>query len=131
MTVEAARHLPARVGRRSRSTRTKEISPAVRAAVELLDQRFRVPGTKIRFGLDALIGLLPGVGDFLGMLLGYGLVLEAIRLRARWRVVARMAWNLWVNAAVGAVPLVGDLFDFLSHPHRRNLALLENELASR
>jgi hypothetical protein len=126
MTADVATYdrVRARSGARSR-----EISPAVRAAVELLDQRFRVPGTRIRFGLDAVLGLVPGVGDLMGMLLGYGLVFEAFRLRARWRVIARMAWNLWVNAVIGAVPVIGDVFDFLSHPHRTNLALLEQELA--
>lgn len=114
-----------------RSDRPREISPAVRATVGLLDQRFRVPVVGWRFGWDAILGLVPGFGDALGMVLGYGLVFEAIRLRARFRVIARMAWNLWVNAVVGAVPIVGDLFDFFTHPHRKNLELLESELARR
>jgi hypothetical protein len=105
----------------------RQISPALRASVELLDQRFRVLG--VRFGMDALIGLIPGVGDVIGMLLGYGLVFEAIRLRARWRTVARMIWNLVIDATVGALPIAGDLFDFFFHAHRRNLDLLQQDLA--
>ena len=127
MTTEVATYPVPRAGARSR----REISPAVRATVQLLDQRFRIPGLGIRFGMDAIIGLIPGVGDVIGMLLGYGLVFEAIRLRARWRIVGRMALNLWTNAVVGAVPIVGDIFDFLSHPHRKNLELLQRELAER
>jgi uncharacterized protein DUF4112 len=130
MTTEAVTY--SRAQRRARSRRAqgpREISPAVRATVELLDQRFRVPIFGWRFGWDAILGLVPGFGDALGMVLGYGLVFEAIRLKARWRVVGRMSWNLWVNAILGAVPLVGDVFDFLSHPHRKNLELLKSELA--
>jgi len=107
----------------------REISPAVRATVRLLDQRWRIPVLNIRFGMDAVIGLVPVVGDFLGMILGYGLVVEAIRLRASWRTVGRMIWNLWVNAAVGSVPVVGDFFDFFFRTHRKNLDLLQRDLA--
>lgn len=109
--------------------RPREISPAVRATVELLDQRFRLPVVGLRFGMDAILGLIPGLGDLLGMVLGYGLVFEAIRLRARWRVVGRMLLNLWVDAVIGAIPIAGDVFDFFSHAHRRNLELLQRELA--
>ena len=106
----------------------REISPAVRATVQLLDQRFRIPVLNVRFGMDAVIGLVPVVGDFLGMILGYGLVIEAIRLRASWRTVGKMIWNLWVNAAVGSVPVVGDLVDFFFRTHRKNLELLQRDL---
>ena len=107
----------------------REISRAVRASVELLDQRFRVPVLGVRFGMDAILGLIPVFGDALGMVLGWGLVLEAMRLRARWRVVGRMAWNLWLDAIIGAIPVVGDVYDFFSHANRRNLELLQRELA--
>jgi hypothetical protein len=104
-----------------------QLSRAVRATVELLDQRFRVFG--FRFGMDAVIGLVPVVGDLVGMLVGYGLVLEAVRLRASWRTIGRMIVNLWMDGLVGAVPIVGDLFDFFFQANRRNLALLERDLA--
>lgn len=110
-------------------TAARDISPAIRATVELLDQRFRVPGLGIRFGADALLGLVPGIGDALGMILGYGLVIEAIRLRASWTTVGRMLANLWLDAVLGSVPLVGDVFDFVFKAHRRNLDLLERDLA--
>jgi hypothetical protein len=137
MTTHAANYTNPRWRLSRRSSRRghirreapRQISPAVRATVELLDQRFRVPVLNIRFGMDAIIGLIPGVGDLIGMVLGYGLVLEAIRLRARWRVVGKMLVNLWIDAVIGAVPLVGDIFDFFTHAHRRNLDLLQRELA--
>ena len=126
MTTAAATHTDlSAVSRR----RPREISPAVRATVELLDQRFRVPVLGVRFGMDAILGLIPGFGDLLGMVLGYGLVIEAIRLRARWRVVARMIWNLGMDALIGAIPILGDVYDFFSHANRRNLDLLQRELA--
>jgi hypothetical protein len=109
----------------------REISPAVRATAELFDQRFRIPGLGFRFGVDALIGLVPLVGDVLGMVLGYGLIVEAFRLRASWRTIAKMLGNLWLDAALGVVPIIGDLFDFFFQANRKNLALLERELAQK
>lgn len=102
----------------------KKISPAVEALVEVMDQRFRVPGTSWRFGLDALIGLVPGIGDFVGAAIGAVLVVEALRLRVAWSVVGRMLFNLWIDGAIGAVPVVGDLWDFYFKANRRNLRLL-------
>lgn len=105
----------------------RQISPAVRATVELLDQRFNILG--VRFGMDAVLGLVPLLGDALGMLLGYGLVVEAIRLRASWRTVGRMIFNLWMDATIGSIPVIGDLFDFFFRAHRKNLDLLQQDLA--
>jgi Domain of unknown function (DUF4112) len=94
----------------------------------VLDQAFRVPGTSWRFGLDALIGLVPGFGDALTALAGlYGL-LVARRLGAPASIQLRMLWNLAVDTMVGAIPLVGDLFDFAFKAHVRNRVLLERWL---
>jgi hypothetical protein len=107
----------------------REISPAMRATVELFDQRFRIPVIGFRFGMDAVIGLVPVVGDVLGMILGYGLVIEAFRLRASWRTIGWMLGNLWLDAAIGVVPVLGDLFDFFFQANRKNLELLQRDLA--
>ena len=97
---------------------------------QLLDQAFRVPGTRWRFGLDPIIGLIPGFGDALTALVGlYGL-LVARRLGAPASIQLRMLWNLAVDTIVGAIPLVGDLFDFAFKAHVRNRVLLERWLIS-
>lgn len=96
----------------------------------LLDRAFRVPGTQWRFGLDALIGLVPGLGDVVGSFAGmYGLWV-ARQLGAPMAVQARLVMNLAIDGAVGLVPFVGDLFDFAFKAHTRNHALLERWLHS-
>ena len=94
----------------------------------LLDQAFRVPGTRWRFGLDALIGLIPGAGDVVGACFGIYGVWVARRLGAPNSVQARMLANLGVDTLVGAVPLLGDLFDFAFKAQMRNRRLLEEWL---
>jgi len=94
------------------------------------DQAFRVPGTSWRFGLDALIGLFPGVGDAVTAFVGaYGVII-ARQLGAPASVQARMLLNLFIDTTIGAIPFLGDLFDFAFKSHVRNLALLESWLAS-
>jgi hypothetical protein len=100
----------------------------IRRLADWLDARFVVPGTGWRFGLDGLIGLVPGVGDTLLTVVSLYIVAEAWRLGARKRTVARMLANVAVDAGVGAVPVAGDLFDFFWKANRRNLALLEADL---
>jgi hypothetical protein len=91
----------------------------------LLDQAFRVPGTRWRFGLDAIIGLVPGAGDVAGAALGVYGVWAAYQLGAPASLLLRMLGNLGLDALVGTVPVLGDLFDFAYKPHMRNLVLLE------
>lgn len=95
-----------------------------------LDQAFRVPGTRLRFGIDALVGLVPGAGDVVGALAGVYGVWVAQRLGAPASLLARMLANLAIDAIVGAIPLLGDLFDFAYKPHLRNVVLLERWLAT-
>lgn len=94
----------------------------------LLDRAFRVPGTQWRFGLDALIGLIPGLGDILGSLVGAYSLWIARQLGAPAAIQARMVMNLAIDGIVGLVPLAGDLFDFAFKAHSRNQALLERWL---
>lgn len=102
----------------------------IRRLVWLWDEAFVVPGLGWRVGLDPLIGLVPGVGDLIGFVVGALVVVEAGRLGAGPAVLGRMLLNLGIDAAVGAVPLIGDLADIGWKANRRNRALLERWLAS-
>jgi hypothetical protein len=89
------------------------------------DELFRIPGTRIRFGLDALVGLIPGVGDALTGGVSVYLLVTATRMGAPPSVVARMAGNVALDLLVGAIPLLGDLFDLGWKANVRNVRLLE------
>ncbi len=91
----------------------------------LLDNSIPIPGTGIRVGLDALLGLVPGAGDLAGGAFSLYILLQAARLGVPRTLLARMGWNLVVDVVVGAVPLLGDLFDAGFKANMRNLALLE------
>jgi len=95
-----------------------------------LDAGIRIPGTNLRFGLDPIIGLIPGAGDAAGAVLAGWILVEAIRLGASRATVIRIAGNVALDAAVGAVPLLGDIFDFVWKANLRNVALLERHLAA-
>lgn len=92
----------------------------------LMDRAFGIPGTKIRVGLDAILGLLPVGGDFLTGLVQVGLVLVALRhYQVPKTVAARMAGNVLLDIAVGTIPLLGDLFDVGFKANTRNIRLLD------
>ena len=95
------------------------------------DDRYRVPGTRFRVGLDGILGLIPGVGDLLTNGITAYIVYEAWRLGIPTSTLARMLANLGIDTVVGAVPLVGDLFDFGFKANRRNVRLLQRHLAER
>lgn len=109
---------------RSREERIARID----ALATLMDTAFVIPGTEIRFGLDALIGLVPGVGDAIATLMSLYIVNEARALGAPRLLVARMVANVALDGVVGAVPLVGDVFDVAFRANRRNMALLRAHL---
>jgi hypothetical protein len=94
----------------------------------LLDNAVRVPGTDLRFGLDALIGLVPGIGDVIGAIFSTFIVFHAARLGVPRSTLVRMMANVGLDTIVGEVPLLGDLFDFGWKANSRNLALLEEHI---
>jgi len=99
--------------------------------VRLMDDGFRVPGTQLRFGLDALMGLVfPGVGDALGAASTLSLFVLALRRGLPRVVLLRMALNVGADALIGAVPVLGDLFDFGFKANRKNLRLIEEASAA-
>ena len=97
----------------------------VRDLAGLLDSRFRVPGTNLTFGLDGILGLVPGFGDAAGLALSAYVIVQAIGLGARGATVGRMVANVAIDAAVGAIPVLGWVFDFWFKANNRNVALLE------
>lgn len=97
----------------------------INSLAKLMDNRFRIPGTNIRFGLDALIGLIPGAGDLSTFAVsGYMLLLMA-RNGASGYLLARMSLNIIVDAIVGSIPLLGDLFDVAFKANMRNFKLMQ------
>ncbi len=91
----------------------------------LLDDGFRVPGTTLRFGLDPIVGLLPGFGDAVMGIAGFVFVYAAWRRGLPKVTLARMVANLAVDAVVGTLPVLGDLFDVFWKSNRKNLKLLQ------
>lgn len=98
---------------------------SVRRLAKLMDAQFAVPGTRFRFGLDGLVGLIPGAGDLATFAVsGYMLVIMA-QNGASGYVLARMAVNILIDSLIGSIPLVGDVFDFAFKANTRNLKLME------
>jgi hypothetical protein len=110
---------------RSRAERIARLD----ALANLLDTAFILPGTNIRFGFDAMIGLIPGIGDAITTVMSLYIVQEARALGAPRHVIARMLANVALDGIVGAVPFLGDAFDVMWRANRRNMTLLRNHLA--
>jgi len=94
----------------------------------LLDEAFRIPGTRIRFGLDGIIGLVPGIGDVLAGILSLVIPLAAWIRGVPYVTLARMAANLAIGVLVGSIQLFGDIFDIAWKANRRNYLLLRRHL---
>lgn len=94
----------------------------------LLDNSLRLPGTRFRVGLDAVLGLVPGLGDAAGMVLSSYIVHQAWRLGVPRSVLLRMGLNIVIEGLVGAIPLAGDVFDAVWKANVRNVVLLEAQL---
>lgn len=106
------------------SQRSLTVPKQLETLAHALDGMFRVPGTTWRFGLDALVGLIPGVGDALTAVASYSLLFAALRYRVPKVVILRMALNLGIDYVVGSIPVLGDLFDFAWKANSKNLELL-------
>lgn len=95
----------------------------------LMDDFIRIPGTDIRIGLDPILGLFPGLGDTVSSLVGVAIIGEAGRRGVSRLALVTMALNILANAAVGAIPVVGDLFSVWFKSNRRNHDLLQKALS--
>ena len=102
---------------------TAKDDPFIAFLARLMDDQFVIPGTSIRFGLDPLLGLLPGWGDSASALVSAVLILKSARAGVPKVVLSRMALNIFINAAVGAIPGIGDAFSFWFKSNAKNYAL--------
>ncbi|MCU1330349.1 MAG: hypothetical protein JWN34_5719 [Bryobacterales bacterium] len=100
----------------------------VEAVARWLDYGFTLPGG-FRYGLDGIIGLIPGLGDLVGALLSLYIVFRAWQLGIPKVTITRMVLNIGIEAGVGAVPIIGDLFDFVFKANRRNYELVRDHLS--
>jgi hypothetical protein len=91
---------------------------------EILDSAFAIPGTRFRIGLDGILGLIPGIGDATGAALSIYLIFEAARLGLPLSTLLRMVGNIAIETVVGAIPIVGDIFDIAWKANMRNMALV-------
>jgi hypothetical protein len=124
MSTSAADFASGFIRPRSRAERLARLD----ALATLLDTALVIPGINVRFGADALIGLIPGIGDLITAALSLFIVREAHQLGAPLHVLVRMLANIAIDAGIGAVPLVGDAFDVLWRANRRNVRLLREWL---
>ena len=99
--------------------------PAIERLADFLDTRYRIPGTNIRFGADFIIGLVPYAGDVVAFGISSVLVLAMARQGVSGIVLAKMIGNILLDASVGTIPILGDLFDLGYKANRRNLKLLQ------
>lgn len=118
---QAARGLP--VGRDPAAVRRR-----IEAMEGLLERAFHMPGTKYRIGLDSVVGLVPVLGDVVTAAMGAWLIWEAKNLGMSRFHLARMAGNVAVDTALGAIPLAGDAFDLLFRSNTRNLRIVRRWL---
>ncbi|MEH1882209.1 MULTISPECIES: DUF4112 domain-containing protein [unclassified Nostoc] len=100
----------------------------LRQLSRLLDNIVTIPGTKIGFGLDPILGLIPIGGDFLGVMFSSYIILEAARLGVSRATLGKMVFNVIVDGLVGTVPVLGDFFDFAWRANTNNIKLLEEYL---
>jgi Domain of unknown function (DUF4112) len=112
-------------------TSTQQSLERLEALAKLMDSAFLVPGTNIRMGLDAIIGLVPVVGDLVSGAISSYLIWEARRLGASRWVIGRMAANTLIDTTFGVIPIVGDAFDVLFRSNMKNLALLRRHLTKK
>ena len=102
----------------------------VRFLADLLDQRFTIPGTSIRVGLDPILGLIPGIGDALANIAGSAILIIAVQLNVPKIVLIRMGLNVAANALIGAIPILGDIFSIWFRSNAKNADLLERYAGS-
>lgn len=97
----------------------------IKAVSYLMDEQFRIPGTKFRFGIDPIINFFPIVGDMTGFLISGGMLLAVARNGASSKLVVLMSINILIDSLIGPIPLIGNIFDFYFKSNTRNLRLMQ------
>lgn len=97
----------------------------IKSVSYLMDEQFRLPGTRFRFGIDPIINLFPVVGDLTGFVISAGLLLAMVRNGASSKVVVLMCINILVDSIIGPIPIIGNIFDFYFKSNTRNLKLMQ------
>jgi hypothetical protein len=111
-------------GKAPKDEDARNSSEASRIVAQWMDELIRIPGTNIRIGLDPIIGLFPGIGDFLASSIGLVTLTEGVRTRVPVTVLMRMGFNVLLNDAIGTIPGLGDLFSAWFKSNSRNLRLI-------
>jgi hypothetical protein len=104
----------------------KALEPIFKWLAYIMDEVIRVPGTKFRFGLDPLLGLIPGIGDTSSALVSAFALIQALRVGVPKILLGRMALNILLNELIGIIPVVGDAFSFWFKSNARNYEIIKN-----
>lgn len=128
MEVKKSESTITALGQKNTKGITDQDLKRLQSFADLLDNKFVIPGTNFRFGLDSLIGVIPYVGDvFTFLLSSYLLILISRRGTGSW-IVIKMMWNMLVDFTFGSIPLVGDIFDIGFRANLKNIKLAEENL---
>ena len=106
--------------------RRQGLEPLFKWLALIMDDLVRVPGTKFRFGLDPLLGLIPGIGDTSSALVSALALIQAVRVGVPKILLARMSLNILINEIIGVVPVAGDAFSFWFKSNARNYEIIKN-----
>lgn len=112
----------------TRDTSASQTLARLDALANVMDRAFRIPGTSVVMGFDALLGLLPVIGDAISGAIGSYIIWEAKRLGASRLTITRMAANTTIDTVVGVIPILGDLFDVAYKANRKNVELLRRHI---
>lgn len=111
----------------NRASRSRNLN-RIRRISHLMDTAFKIPGIGLKVGWDPIIGLIPGAGDLIATAISAYIIFLAARFRLPAGLLAKMVFNIGLEAVIGAIPLLGDIFDAFYKSNARNLELLEHHL---
>ncbi len=101
---------------------------AVESLARLMDSQFPLPGTKLNIGLDAIIGLIPGIGDTISLSIAGYIIMQSARLGVGSRIIIQMIINIFIDWLIGLIPIIGDFFDIGWKGNLKNAALLREHI---